>query len=136
MRNQCVSLVAFVALAQRVLFAQKINAEGAAWAALVILIAITVFGLFVLGVIGWLIVLAARNPQKAKQALPVFAFCMAAVCGVLWIADSLRIVQFTDGTSDRIWFGLVAVLFAAVGAATHRAFGVKPTDGRTASSGS
>jgi hypothetical protein len=66
-----------------------------------------------------------KNPGRAKEAVPVFAFCLTAFCGVLWVADALRIVELTSGTSDRVWFALIVVVLGAVGAATQKAFGAR-----------
>jgi hypothetical protein len=127
MKMRSAILAILVIVTEVSLSAQKINEEAPKTAALVILFALVLFGLFVLGTIGWMIVLAVRNPAKVKHALPVFAFCLAAVCGFLWIADALRIVELTQNGEDRIWFGVMAVMFSAVGTATFKAFGVRLT---------
>jgi hypothetical protein len=90
--------------------------------ALAMSVALTLFTLFVVCFLAWLVLDLARDRNQRRKAIPIFAFCVAGISGVLGIADSLGVVQLTYEVSDRKWFVFITVLFGLLGSVTRRAY--------------
>ncbi|MFY9820701.1 MAG: hypothetical protein WAM82_04925 [Thermoanaerobaculia bacterium] len=90
--------------------------------ALAMLVALALGTLIVVCFLAWLVLDFARDRNQRRKAIPVFAFCVAGISGVLGIADSLGIMQLTHEPSDRKWFVFITVLFGLVGSLTQRAY--------------
>jgi hypothetical protein len=94
---------------------------NAAQGPLPILVALALWGLFVLVVLAWWTFRVGIDRERARSAVSLILFSVAAFCGVLLFGEGFGIVSLTRGPDDRAWLGLSMLVFILMGALVARA---------------
>src|SRR4051812_4974680 len=85
-----------------------------------ILVALALWGLFVLIVLAWWTFRVGVDRERARIAVSAILFSVAAFCGVLLFADDFGIVSLIRVPDDKVWLGLSMLVFILMGALVAR----------------